>query len=495
MSLNWKEINLILSELDLKGGQIQKCTQSTFDILALHVYNHGKTTVLLIALSPGACRIHETFRAVPRNDRPLRFAEFLKSRIVNGRIADIKQLGEDRIVCVRVHSGGEELRLYIRLWSNAANVIVTDSGGKILDAMRRSPKRGEVSGGFYRPGEDAPAGPERKSPEAGPLLKQYEIRDFGVLGVPADDRASGETFNEQVDRYYAEQGGVLSLEALREQARKIYNGRMGRLAASLEALAEKQAGFAASDSLRQYGDIIMANLAAVKAGNSWLEADNFYTGERVRIQLDPRKTGPAQAERYYQRHKKAKSGLEEVEAELRAGSEEMARLERVLEALLAETNPLRLHKLIRNKNLQTNREDAKGPKRPGLSFRRGDWLILVGRDAKENDELLRRHVKGNDLWLHARDYAGSYVFIKQRSGKSYPLDLLLDAGNLALFYSKGRNAKGGDLFYTPVKYLRRAKNDPKGGPRGLVIPTQEKNLHITLDDSRLKELEKCRIEY
>jgi predicted ribosome quality control (RQC) complex YloA/Tae2 family protein len=82
------------------------------------------------------------------------------------------------------------------------------------------------------------------------------------------------------------------------------------------------------------------------------------------------------------------------------------------------------------------------------------------------------------------------VFIKQRSGKSVPLDILLDAGNLALFYSKGRNGGEGDLFYTPVKYLRRARN----GPRGLVIPTQEKNLHIKIDDDRLRELEHCRIE-
>jgi predicted ribosome quality control (RQC) complex YloA/Tae2 family protein len=115
---------------------------------------------------------------------------------------------------------------------------------------------------------------------------------------------------------------------------------------------------------------------------------------------------------------------------------------------------------------------------------------MVGRDATENDALLRRHVKGGDLWLHARDFPGSYVFIKQRSGKTFPLEILLDAGNLAIFYSKGRNSAEGDLFYTPVKYLRRAKN----GPKGLVIPTQEKNLHIKLDQARLRELESCRVE-
>jgi predicted ribosome quality control (RQC) complex YloA/Tae2 family protein len=120
---------------------------------------------------------------------------------------------------------------------------------------------------------------------------------------------------------------------------------------------------------------------------------------------------------------------------------------------------------------------------------RGEWLVIVGRDARENDDLLRHYVKGRDLWLHARDWAGSYVFIKYRAGKTVPLELLLDAGNLALFYSKGRQNGQGDLFYTEVKYLRRAKN----GPKGLVIPTQEKNLHISIDKERLRRLEGCRI--
>jgi predicted ribosome quality control (RQC) complex YloA/Tae2 family protein len=152
-----------------------------------------------------------------------------------------------------------------------------------------------------------------------------------------------------------------------------------------------------------------------------------------------------------------------------------------------------LAKLLKSTVLTTRSPAAvkkKDKTRPGLSFKRGDWLIMVGRDANENDELLRRHVRGNDLWLHARDYHGSYVFIRQRSGKTVPLDILLDAGNLAIFYSKGRSNGEGDLFYTHVKYLRRAKD----GPKGLVIPTQEKNLHVKLDDKRLRALENSRVE-
>ena len=112
------------------------------------------------------------------------------------------------------------------------------------------------------------------------------------------------------------------------------------------------------------------------------------------------------------------------------------------------------------------------------------WTILIGRSAKENDELLRQHVRGSDLWLHARDWPGSYVFVKGRKDKSVPLEVLLDAGMLAIYYSKGRSNGGGDLYYTFAKYLRRAKD----GPKGLVLPSHEKNLSVKIDEARIKDL-------
>ncbi|GHV93692.1 hypothetical protein AGMMS50293_00120 [Spirochaetia bacterium] len=482
MSLNWKEINLILEELDLPGSQIQNAAQGAFDVIALRVHKKGETKTILIALSPGACRIHETFRSFPKSDKPLRFAQFLNSRIVNGWIEEAEQLGDNRIVRLVVHRGEQRFNLYIRLWSNAANCIVTDEAGVVLDAMRRLPKRGETSGGRYAPEEDAGGKNVAK--------REYEIRELPGNGSAGDDGS----FNEKIDAFYAEQGGALSLETLREQARRNCEGSMGRIGAALERLRAKEAEFGAAEKLREYGDIILANMGAIQPGDAWLEAENFFaTGgspETIRIKLDTRKTPAVQAEHYYEQYRKAKKGLAEVQAEITAGEQELREVESKLERLLAEDNPLVLAKLLKTGGLKASPGLDQDKKRPGLSFRRGDWLLMVGRDAAENDALLRRHVKGNDLWLHARDFPGSYVFIKQRSGKTVPLEILLDAGNLAIFYSKGRNNGEGDLFYTPVKYLRRAKN----GPKGLVIPTQEKNLHIKVDEKRLKELELCRIE-
>ena len=110
--------------------------------------------------------------------------------------------------------------------------------------------------------------------------------------------------------------------------------------------------------------------------------------------------------------------------------------------------------------------------------------MIIGRTAKENDHILRRETRGSDIWMHTRDFAGAYVIIKAKKGKTVPLPVLLDAASLAIHYSKAKKNGRADLYYTEVKYLRRAKV----GKTGLVIPTQERNLHAVLDEKRVKEI-------
>ncbi|MCL2801864.1 MAG: NFACT RNA binding domain-containing protein [Treponema sp.] len=451
MSLNWKEINLILDELNLEGAQIQSAVQSAFDVIILRIHKKGETKQILISLSSGACRINEIFRAVPKSDKPLRFAQFLSSKIVNGWITEVCQLGDNRIVRITVKRHELTYRIYIRLWSNAANIIVTDENGIILDVMRRQPKKGEITGKNYSP-ENTEAGGKQK--------REFEIREIEGEG----------SFNKKIDDYYSAQGGSLSLENLREQARKNCEGSLGRIAAALERLREKEKTFSNAERLKIKGDEILSNI-----GNDSNAAKT--------------------AQGFYEQYKKEKNALAGIQREIAAGEREQNEVTEKLERLLSETNPLILAKLLKSgiaQGVQIKTQVSKKEKtRPGLTFKRGEYYIMVGRDANENDELLRRHVKGNDLWLHARDYHGSHVFIRQRTGKTVPLDILLDAGNLAIFYSKGRNNGAGDLFYTQVKYLRRVKD----GPKGLVIPTQEKNLHVKLDEERLRSLEGSKVSY
>ncbi len=472
MSLNCAEIDLILEELDLTGSFIQDVVQPGFDSLALFVYkgasSGGKATTVFFCLAPGACRVHETRRKIPKTDRPLRFMEFLRSRIRGSRIAEATQLDGNRIIRLTLCRAEETLFLYVRLWSGAANMVLADGEGRILDVFFRRPKRGETSGGLW-------ALPEPKDASGG---KTWAVRELPGEG----------TFNERVDLWYAEHAETLSREALLEEARKRYRERRVRLETALGRLEKKRDGFLDADRLRLQGDLLTANLHAVKAGMTSVEVEDYENGNvPICIILDAKLKPQENAALYYERYRKAVSGLADLEDDIASTRRTLETLAAELAEMEGERNPLVIQKALRRQN--TPRQQLK-KKYPGLCFRKDGWILLVGRTASENDELLRHHVKGFDMWLHVRDWPGGYVFIKNRPGKSVPLEILLDAGTLALFYSKGRKAGSADLYYTQVKHLRRAK----GAPKGTVLPSNEKNLSVALDDARLKRLEACRDE-
>ena len=470
MSLNWKEIDCILEELELDGSFIQQIVQPSYDTIAFHTYKNGQSKTILICLAAGACRIHQTWSAVPKNNKPLRFMEFLKARIKGARINSICQLGQERIIKLELSHCGQEFLLYIRLWSNAANMILTDTNHLVLDTFYRRPKKDEVSGGIFQE-------PRLEPKPQGDAVKEWQIRSFDQL--PDWENLS---FNQKVEQWYGEHAGQLSLEALLEQAEKFYNSRHSKMEAALHRLEKKRDEFLQNQQWKHYGDLILTYGHLIDGSQDYLECEDYESGALIRIKIDPKKNAQENASSYYNTYKKTVSGLADLEHDIQKAKKELLDLEATYQQLCREPNPLRLQQMLRK---QTTPKQQVEKKRPSLSYQVEGWTILVGRTATENDELLRHHVRGLDMWFHTRDYAGGYVFVKNRPGKTIPLSIMLCAGNLAVYHSKARKAGKADLYYTQVKHLRRAKN----GPKGLVLPSQEKNLLVQLDKEILQKLE------
>jgi predicted ribosome quality control (RQC) complex YloA/Tae2 family protein len=234
MSLNCNEINLILSELNLEGAFIQDIIQPGYDTLALYTYKEGTAKTLLICTAQNSVRLNETRRKITKNDKPLRFMEFLRSHIKGCRINSIEQLGFERVIKIElsrlvqekqankeyVHislikkpvlskeeieaqNGPEEIEenyiLYIKLWNNAANVLLCDTENTILEPMFRRPERGEMKGEKYI----EPATDQANAAEA---MERFPVREWalaeagGFRGTPLGEgvarnevRAQGET--------------------------------------------------------------------------------------------------------------------------------------------------------------------------------------------------------------------------------------------------------------------------------------------------------------
>lgn len=558
MSLNCNEINLVLSELNLSGAFIQDIVQPGFDTIAFYTYGKEGAKTVLVCTAQNSCRINETRRKIQKNEKPLRFMEILKSRIKGSRIDECFQIGLMRIVLFRLSHGEEKFNLYIRLWSNAANVILCDENNLILDTMFRRPQKGEVTGKtFVIPEEklstkakqnsvseknvvsevdeavlletsvsnseknavsvnnessaleksvsnseknsvseldeavlleNSVSGSEKNSSSAS--LEKWPIRDFSEITeeyLKNHPNAKSLSFNEKVDLWYGENAQNLSRKSLLIQAEKWYSQTKTRMEDALSRLENKRREFENAESLKHQGDLVLSSAHLWDGKSNFLECEDYESGKKVRLFMNKEKSAQENASLYYEKYKKALSGMEGVLHDIELSKMKLEKLEKQYAEILNEKNPVKIEQLLRR---DTTPKQHQKKTHPGLDYTVNGWYILVGRDANENDELLRHHVRGSDLWLHVRDFPGGYVFVKNRPGKTVPLEILLDAGNLAVYYSKARNAGKTDLYYTQVKYLRRAKN----GPKGLVLPTHEKNLCITPDKKRLERLEELRID-
>lgn len=473
MSLNCNEINLILDELNIEGAFIQDIIQPGFDTLAFYTYKEGTAKTVLICTAQSSVRINETRRKITKNDKPLRFMEFLRSRIKGCRINSCAQIGLERVIKMELsHSDTELFNLYIRLWNNAANVILTDEHDLVLDTMFRRPERYEVKDEVFI----APAVIQDKYADSN---TRFPIRDWHSM---ENGKTPAKSFNEYIDFWYSEHASSLSREALLEKAEKWYTVNRTKKETALKNLEAKVESFKNSELYKHQGDLILSFGHLIDGSSKYLECEDYETGKIVKLLIDPKKSAQENAADYYKQYKKTLTGSEELAHDIEIAKKQLQKLDDLYTEIKNEQNPVKIEQLLRRDS--TPKQQQKKT-HPGLDYTVNGWYILVGRDANENDELLRHHVRGEDLWLHVRDFPGGYVFIKAKKGKTVPLDILLDAANLAVYYSKARNAGKTDLYYTHVKYLRRAKN----GPKGLVLPTQEKNLCIEPDKKRLARLD------
>ena len=132
----------------------------------------------------------------------------------------------------------------------------------------------------------------------------------------------------------------------------------------------------------------------------------------------------------------------------------------------------RLHKAMRGENFRLFTSAEGHP-------------ILVGRDNRQNDKLSTAVARGNDLWFHVgRGYAGSHVVVRLPKGKTASLQTLLDAGTLAVHFSKARGADKCEVTYTQSKNVRK----PKGLPPGRVTVAHAKTQLVQGDPHRLQRL-------
>lgn len=103
----------------------------------------------------------------------------------------------------------------------------------------------------------------------------------------------------------------------------------------------------------------------------------------------------------------------------------------------------------------------------------GTWILWVGRNSSQNEYLLQRIAKRDDLWFHVKDGSGSYVILKQ-NGVTPPGELVFCAGHIAARHSSRKTDSKVLVVSTACSNLRR----PAGTPRGTVTYREEMTLPV-----------------
>ncbi|WKC57909.1 NFACT family protein [Borrelia sp. P9F1] len=457
MSLNYNEIDVLLKELPLKNSFLRKIKQPNYKTLVLEFYNkeiNEKNFNILISLNPKTTRIHRTSKKFDNIKPPLRFFEFLKSKIQNGKLFEACQINNERIISIKVVKGEIMTFIFIKLWPASPNIIVTDTNFKILDTFYRRPKSRETTGETFAKIKE--------------IIGNNGTTQKGEVKLK-DGYHNQSSYSEFIENYYDELETKETEKFNAALLRKKYEKEKINLEKRIQSLETQINSIKVIESRKEKGEAILANINKIKKGMDKIIVKN-NNGKEITIELDKRLLPKDNALKYFKEYKRSKNSLNLVGEQLKSAREQY-------DELISRKTCLDEKGLICSEGGIKKQTPSKRPP-IGVHFISFGFEIVVGRNAKENDDLLRDWAKGNDYWLHTRGYPGAYVFIRNKKDKTPPLEVLLDAGNLCVFYTKAARKSGqADLYYTNVKNLRRVK----GGKKGLVIPNKEKNLSIKLD--------------
>lgn len=221
---------------------------------------------------------------------------------------------------------------------------------------------------------------------------------------------------------------------------------------------------------------------------------DYETEQEVALPSDPKLDVSQQVEKYYQLARRKARRIEEAGSRFSGLEETHNRLAGLLASPPAHGDWKGLEKLERAAFGGTGSGTvASESALAGRNKKAGAWLgktfvsrdglsILVGRSKDENLELTFKHSRGNDIWMHVRGRPGAHLLIPLQPGKSAPLETLLDAAVLCIYYSGGEKWGKTEVDYTFKKYVKRIKDSTEASY------TNNKTLIVEPEQVRLKRL-------
>jgi len=327
------------------------------------------------------------------------------------------------------------------------------------------------------------------------VLEQY-------TGIPGVQIHRSPSINVLIDEYYAGVEWRDAMEGARAPLRKVLLRQRDRCRRKAELLQQALAGSEEAAQYRLQGDLLLAYQHEVPRGQSSVTLRNFFGGEyadnapEVTIPLDLRLDAIGNANRLFNKYHKLRRAAALIPPQIERNALELATIEQLLTDLILADTPaevalvkaevqaaglLRGASLTQEKKAQKThkgRKQAKGkPVPPGGGMplhvqSRDGFVMLIGKNSRQNEEVTFHQATGNDIWLHARGVPGAHVIIKA-AGREVPRSTIEQAAEFAAYYSQARGSTSVPVDYTLQRHVRHMKG---GGP-GMVIYERERTIN------------------
>ncbi|MEQ1605645.1 MAG: NFACT RNA binding domain-containing protein [Pyrinomonadaceae bacterium] len=341
----------------------------------------------------------------------------------------------------------DTLTLVIQLRGGTPNAFVVDIKGVISEAARNSDRDGQKVGDVY----------------AGPQIDQ------DAKAKRIDPR--GGTLSCAIDTERRQRDAETRFALLAKEARKKIKSDLTKRQKLLSNLDSDLAQHGNAEKWKKFGDLILANISNLRRESDTIYVTNYFDPEmpEIAITADHNQPPTEVAEGYFRKYTKARNAVAAIGERKKIVNAEIERLERrkeAIESAIATQDEEKLSSFVTVKIVepQISKEKKKADKFTGArKFISSDGFeILVGKKAKDNDHLTFRIAKAYDTWLHAADYPGSHVIIRNPNRKEIPVRTLLEAAQLAAFYSDAREKPKAAVNYTLKKFVNKPKRAAPG---------------------------------
>jgi predicted ribosome quality control (RQC) complex YloA/Tae2 family protein len=321
-----------------------------------------------------------------------------------------------------------------------------------------------------RPLDEIGSGPTTIKTEL--LLSHIELAQAAGLS-----RYEFESLSEAADQYYRARSAAQTFQAEFGAVQQLLSTEIKRFNTAIKALEADKSRFDDPERLKRYGDLLLANLSTGKLEGSVARVVDYYDPDQreAEIPIDDGLTMQQAAARYFASYQKAKRGMKAVTARLEEIKSKLAPLNSLAQELRADPTSQTISRVRASAERLLGRRGAKPGEKSKQRKQRGvttgrrflsseGFEILVGRKAKDNDQITFRVAQSQDLFLHAADYPGSHVIIRNPNRKIVPQQTIQEAAELAAFFSQAKNQGKAAVHYTEKKSVTKP---PRAKP-GLV---------------------------